>query len=401
MKKLILALCICFISNLAANEELCPPPKPPCCPTPPEPICCQCFVPNYYDLQCNSRVFAYGDFLFWYANEDNLSPCMTVQGNGSVLITNPNNNIFLNPIKANHLHTAWDPGFRVGVGYNFKHDGWDLELNYTWYQNKKKRLFNVPGFGLSTGFPFFPNAGQLALVDPWINTTIFDPLLQQFLFDTVNTRWKLTFNQFDLELGRKFSLSRFMAMRAYAGIRGAWFTTRFNNAASNNSNLSPTYTFTKFSDNFKDRVWGVGMLAGIQPEWHFCKNFLLFSNLDASLLWGRFKVRKKEDYSSYSAAGPQTLNYQNIFTNTFYKMQAVLDLALGFRWEETWCYRIRTALDVAWENHIWFDENHRVKILDASRFNSTSPHISEFQSYDELQGNLMMGGLVIGFRVDF
>lgn len=431
MKKFLFTCSLFLITGLAADEESniaqlqkrswsenesatvqeCPAPKPcckeKCCPCPKPPVCCECFVPSYYDLQCDSGVFAYGDFLYWYAKEDNLSPCATainvgnaVSGSGVTTTT------VLAPQQANHLNTKWDPGFRVALGYNFDHDGWDFEVNYTWYQNKKTHVYSVPGFG-STTFPFSPSASQLALVDPWINTDILVDFSAgssfSFVFDTVNSRWKLTFNQIDLDLGRKYWLGKFTAMRPYVGVRGGWFTTRFNNVASLNTNFSADFTFTKFSDNFKNNIWGVGFLAGIQPEWHFCQNFILFSNIDAALLWGKNRSRKKEDYTSFAATGVQEINYHNIFNSSYYKMQAILDLAIGLRWEETWCYRIRTALDIGWEHHIWFDVNNRIKITTPSTAFVSSPQsiTTLFIGYDELQGNLMMGGLVVRFRADF
>lgn len=429
MKKLLILSSLLFFTGLSAEQEEgtnlayqdkksrmenescvqeCPRPCEKCCPKPKPPICCECYVPSYYDLQCNQGAFFYGDFLYWYAKEDNLSPCLTVQGNSSAISSAGGSVVALvaAPVKANHLNTKWDPGFRVGVGYNFDHDGWDIEANYTWYQNKKHHVFSVPGFG-STSFPSNPSNGQLAFVDPWVNPDILvdsGTFNTTFLFDTVNTSWKLTFNQIDLELGRKYWLGKYTAMRAYAGVRGAWFTTRFNNASSQNANFSSLFTFNKFSDNFKDRIWGVGLLGGIQPEWHFCRNFLLFSNLDAALLWGKIRVRKNEDYTSFAASGAQNINYHNTFTSSFYKMDAVLDLSIGLRWEETWCYRIRTAVDLGWDHHIWFDVNDRFKFTSpSSSFTSTPSELVSlvFVGYEELQGNLMMGGLVVRFRADF
>ncbi|HSW72541.1 MAG TPA: Lpg1974 family pore-forming outer membrane protein [Chlamydiales bacterium] len=416
MKKIFFSLAVSLITILSADDgetaymgrdsqmnQECPQKScEPCCPKPTPPICCECYVPSYYDLQCNTGLFIYGDFLYWYAKEDNLSPCTTVQAVTNV-VTSTTPTVVLANVKVNHLNTQWDPGFRVGLGYNLPHDGWDIEANYTWYHNKKSHVFSVPGFG-STTSNVFPTPGQLALIDPWVNTSVLSPsgtFVEVFPFDTVQSRWKLSFNQIDLDLGRKFWLSKYTAMRTYVGVRGGWFTTRFNNKGSANYNFASTFTFTNFSDQFKTKTWGVGLLAGIQPEWHFSRNFILFSNLDAALLWGRFNLRKTEDYTSFSASGVQSINFHASFPSVFYKMHPVLDIALGLRWEETWCYRIRTYLDIGWENHIWFDENHRFKY--GSFFTNTiSPgNAIGYSGYEELQGNLMMGGGFVRFRVDF
>lgn len=397
MQKLLLAIGLLSCTTLAAEpDEKCLVPKPP--------ICLECYVPNYYDLQCSTGLFSYADFLYWYANEDNLSPCMTVRGVGGAVPGSGLAQTVLAAVVANHLGTKWDPGFRAGLGYNTLHDGWDIDANYTWYQNSKHKGFSVPVFG-STAFPNNPAAGQLALLDPWINPDLIasiGPLFVYPEFDSVKSSWHLKFNQADLDLGRKFRLSEYMAMRIYAGVRGGWFTTRFNNAASSNAVFATTFTHNSFSDKFKTKVWGVGILTGIHPEWHFCKNFILFTNLDGALLWGKNKIQKKEDYTSLDSTGARTINFHNSSLNSFFKMQAILDLVIGLRWEETWSRSVKTYLDFGWEHHIWFDDNNRVKLNPFFTYTSVgSTTVSGFQGYNELQGNLMMGGGVLRFRVDF
>lgn len=55
----------------------------------------------------------------------------------------------------------WDPGFRLGLGWNTDCDGWDLYLNWTYYHNRSKK---------STEFPLI-NAdfkeGERTILDPW------------------------------------------------------------------------------------------------------------------------------------------------------------------------------------------------------------------------------------------
>jgi len=413
MNKLFLTLGFSLFTGLSA--EKCS--QEPCCPSPKPPVCCECYLPNYYDLQCDAGVYLYGDFLYWYAKEDNLSTCMTVQGNANALgvatsgITGQNT--ILNLVEVNQMETKWDPGFRVAIGYNFDHDGWDLEANYTWYRNRHRHIVSVPGFSLLNTSAtivessFFPGNGQLALIDPWLNNTFLNTTAGgggnlPFLFEKVSSLWKLDFEQIDLELGRKVWLGQYTAIRTYAGVRGALFSTKFFNVAYN---LAPndSYNWNNFSDRFKDTVWGVGILGGIQPEWHFARSFMLFSNLDAALLWGKFNIRKDEDYASFGTNGVQTINYHNTSRNIFFKMQAVLDVALGLRWEGTWCSKVRTALDLAWENHIWFDVNHKYKIGPA--FVGGLPVGGSrpigFNTYEEEESNLMMGGPVARFRIDF
>ena len=87
-------------------------------------------------------------------------------------------------------------------------------------------------------------------------------------------------------------------------------------------------------------------------------------------------------------------------------MTGLLDLAIGLRWERTWCCdRYRTALDLGWEHHIFFDQNHRWK-TDGLRSgtNGSSTALTNWQAYtgyDEASGNLGLGGFVFRLNLDF
>ena len=86
-------------------------------------------------------------------------------------------------------------------------------------------------------------------------------------------------------------------------------------------------------------------------------------------------------------------------------MTAILDLGLGFRWETTWCCdRYRTAVDLGWEHHIYFDQNHRNKTIDAmSESGSTTlfPDVFGYRTYAEATGNVGFGGFVLRVAFDF
>ena len=383
-------------------DNSCAPCKPCCVPQPKKCINCECYVPSYYDLQCDWGMTSYADFLYWYSNESNLPFAMVV----TTVPQNPTattSSIVATTTK--HVGTNWDPGFRVGGGWNTGYDGWDVDANYTWYHNRQNKSVSVPNTFSSGGSQFLPGNGQQAIVDPWIDAAVFstpataDP--QFFLVDTVQANWKLMFNQVDLDIGRKYWLSKRFTMRPYAGGRGAWATTMFRNRAVRTSTTDPL----DFTDTFKNKFWGVGLMTGFQPEWHVTSCFSIFSNLDASLLWGRFKLEKDEDYSRPVAPGATPIQINNSFYTNFSKMTTMVDLAFGFRWTENWCNdRFRAYFDAGWEHHIWFDVNNRLKTSNSNLLTGLSPGpatMKGFGSFEEEVGNLSFGGLVIRARLDY
>lgn len=299
---------------------------------------------------------------------------------------------------------------RIGVGWNSDCDGWDTYLNWTYMRNSRSDSTSITFNNLFDVDPAQLVIGQVVtqgILNPWSpqnsDTTVFEK---------TSAKWSLTFNQIDLELGRKYWLSPCFTLRPFAGLRGAWIKTEFSLNNSNDELFiegSNTANFViQEKSVFENKSWGVGFSGGIQPNWHFCSNFILYSNLDAALLWGEFESKFTENYFKASGSisdGPDIINYQ--YKNTFFMMQTVLDLALGLRWEENWCSdRYRTALDLGWEHHVWFDMNHRNKttIESGVSFNQPSNDSIEFNptlQAAEATGNLMMGGLVVRLRFDF
>lgn len=367
--------------------------KPCCVPQPKPCIDCECYTPAFYDLQCDWGASLDIEFLYWYARETNLS--YALKFNAKEII--PDGDLAFSPSDYKHVGTKWDPGFRLGLGWNSECDGWDGYLTWTWMKNKDSSSTSVSAFE-------DPSPTDDALINSWMNQS-FGNLTH--LFDHVSGSWRLTFNQIDLEIGRKYWNSRCFALRPYAAIRGAWWKTRFNTTSKRTieptgSSIQEQGSFTKYQDKFTNRVWGVGFLGGLQPTWYFCCNFALYANFDVALLWGRFEAKKSEDYFAQNATTEDiTVDYCNSSKSSFHQMTPMLDTAIGLRWEETWCCdRYRTALDLGWEHHVLFDQNHRVKSFDVYS-GSSGPTTFGFRTYGEETGNIGMGGLVLRLRWDF
>lgn len=411
MKDKIIALTLLAFSGLVAQEpagsqsyttqnDCCDPCAPCCVPKPKKCIDCECYVPSYYDLQCDWGASINVDFLYWYASETNLAYAGEIFATD--FLVGANTTRVSAPTAYEYINAQWKPGFRIGLGWNMECDGWDSNLNWTYYHNKASNHTSVADFG-TTANPTLPLAGQVALINPWTNlgfAAIFGKT-----FDNIKAKWSLNFNQIDWELGRQYWLSKCFTLRPFAALRGAWTKSTFKTTSSRTPEAGGAGT-TSFKDRFTNRVWGVGFLAGIQPNWFICENFAIFANMDAALLWGKFQPKKKESYTAKTGdTTVVTLDYVNNMSSHFFMMQPVIDVALGLRWIETWCCdRFRTALDLGWEHHVWFDFNHRMKtnnlfaITEGTAPTTQSAHPIGFA---EATGNVGMGGLVVRLRFDF
>lgn len=370
-------------------------------------------------------MFASVEFIEWYARESNLSYAARSVGiQKSAATSGPP--VDIGPQVALGVRTYeefdadWDPGFRIGIGKYFNEKGLDIGLNWTYYHNTLNQTSSVPNFGIEDGNPifpipfnpFFPAPGQSVLINPW-STLFFNGLdgLSAY-FDKVSAYWALNLNQVDLEFGSKFWLSNAFAFRGYGGVRGDWVKVNFNTASSRDFTFVGSDVSFLYLDQFTTHFWGVGPIAGLQPTWYFSKQFSLSSKFSGALLMGNFNLKKEENYH-HTSTDPSVLSgtilrpytFDNHSQNAFFQMQAILDLAIGFRWERDWAQnRYRSTIDIGWESHVFFDLNHRSKLAGYSHpgiYTVGQALLEGSATYSEAAGNLELGGINASFRLDF
>lgn len=368
-------------------------------------ILCEAYTPAFYDMRCDMGLSFSGDFLYWYARETDLPYAETVKAvTRSVSIPQPTNFIspvFINqpsilesaPKSTDYVKIKWNPGFRIGLSWNVS-DGWDFSSYWTSYQNHTNGSTTVPPLFFSALRPFVFTTPLFPLDQQGIVPLLADPNAFGFkreglLFQSMRAHWKLQLNMLDIELGRRYYLSCGLTMRPYAGIRGAWSHSRFTIKGKTNEfepipyidgNLSsavllePGYYVWKTKDGFFHNNWGAGVLAGFQPAFYVTEDFSIYANADFALLWGRYKNQIKRHYLSSFAPTvvgttlppvlprgpffPDTV-FRKKSIKTFFRMSPLLDLALGLRWEGSWCCnRYRLEVSTGWEHHIWFNHNY-------------------------------------------
>lgn len=392
MHKPLMLMAAATISPLLA-DDCC---KPCCVPQPRAPINCECYTPAFYDMQCNWGMFVTVDFLYWYGRENGLSYASEVETSALVASTPPT--VAVASGKTKYFDAPWEPGVRVGLGWEMC-DGWDLFADWTYYHANKHHSASV------TPFQAVPLVGGKALVLPWTDIGVVSGG-GVTLFESVSSKWTHTFNQVDLELGRRYWLSKCFTMRPYAGLRGAWTNTHFDTDATANQTRSDAIITALTEDKFHNHNWGVGLLAGFQPAFYFTDEFSLFANADFGLLWGQIKGNVHREYVITASTG-LVENFSSSPHNAFYGMQSVLDLALGLRWETSWCEnRYAFSLDAGWEHHVWLNYQHRVKATQPVAITG-SGLITDFNfaafsgDYQEVETDLAMGGFVLRARFDF
>ncbi len=298
--------------------------------------------------QC-CRPFFTADYLLWTAREDNMGYAF------------PFSNVFSeNPLvksKIAHPDWEWSSGFRVGAGLNFKYDGWDTCLNYTWFHPENSKD------SISSKNP------EISLFPAW------DIFLGVSPLSNAKTRWKLKFDTLDWELGRNFFISRSLALRPFAGLKTLWMQQKHKIAFESSSD----------SSSMKNHLdsWGIGIRLGVDSIWYlYQKNLSIVADVALSALWTCYEISQKQHVSEIG-----TLFYAK---DSYHSIKPVIEGMLGMQWESWFCNDAhKFSLRAAWEEQVWINQNQLPELL----------HIGP--SFKARGGDLFLQGLTLRARVDF
>lgn len=284
-----------------------------------------------------AEFFVTADFIYWQARQDGLS--FAQEGNYRF-----NNNVPQSAHKGSfkNVDFGFEPGFKAGIGVDFRHDGWSLLANYTWLDQFDARgsARNNPDQRGQLGSGFFTDILPNTLVSPV-------PL------ESARARWKLRFNVIDVELARSFYISSHLVLKPYIGAKYAWIDQKYRvNYVGTGTN---PFDFTVIMRQKQD-FWGVGLRAGLNSEWHFTRNWSLYGALALSELYSQFETTRKDVETS--GATPGVIYYVE---NNFHTIKPVLEMAFGVRYETFFSNdRYQLFFQAGWEEQFWFDHNQLI-----------------------------------------
>lgn len=314
-------------------------------------------------------VFFTADFLYWIANEGGLG----------YVVKNNDNIGYVNSGKLVSPHFKYEPGFRIGVGYNLPHDGWDIYADWTWLISRADRRISA-----SSGENLYPTFMNIQEID----TT--GALSSNLVVNSASANWKVHLNVIDLELGRQFFVSKWLTMRPHFGLRTAWVNQTYKLNYKGNFNLvHPSFildTSGKLSADDKCKFWGIGLRGGLNNQWGLGSGFSLYGDLAFSLLFGRFHINEEENFSG--TVSGTVFDWKDKYT----ACRAIADLAAGLRWGQYFDRdHFYFRLQAGWEQHMFFSQNQFDRVVD-----DFSPGITISN-----QGDLTYNGLTVSARFDF
>ncbi|MBP9841888.1 MAG: MOMP family protein [Simkaniaceae bacterium] len=346
MKRILTSLALCA-SSLFADAPSSPPPAGAKTPSREITPCAGPRVTAGWDM------FITADFIYWTTRVDGLGSVMSgfnpSSGSGSGKVFNPN--------------WQWNPGFKVGIGNNLWHDGWDTFLDFTWIESHASRA-----------------AEDLTLFPMWnIANQYITPTTGLVFASDVD--WSFWMNWFDLELGRNCFLSEYLKLRPFMGLKIAFGMQKYQLQYTRQIDINFQAKDT-MSNNF--HYFGIGPRAGLNSAWQFSEAWSLYGDFALSLLWSQFRAQRRDEARTMPFSqnpgvfGLRTKNQVNT-------CKPVLELGLGLRWE-TWFSEddYHFLIQAGWEEQIWISYNQILKL------NEEAAH-----------GDLITQGLTVHFRFDF
>jgi hypothetical protein len=315
------------------------------------------------------NLFVFGELLYWKANETGLPLAAVNRGSSENLAHS----------KGVNLRGKWDLGFRVGIGYNIPHDGWDSSLAWLRYHSSgpTSRIHSEENHFV---FPsFFPST---------------DPIAIQGVCSRAKGQWSLLLDQLDLDLGREFFVSKWLTLRPQIGVRTNWIDQKPK--VKYNDFLLLGFPKNSVRVKYRDQWWGIGLVGGLGTQWGLWEDWSIFGNLAGAILYGdhRIRMRVKDRPPTTSQFFTSSLP-KGVFArlkNNMRNVVPILDLELGLRWD--WMFandRLHLGAECGWENHLYFSQNQFPIFCDGLNMGKFFAN----------QGNLALTGAKFAVRLDF
>ncbi len=303
--------------------------------------------------------FLTADFLYWRADLDGIPIAVKSESApGS----------FIDKGKMIDMDFDWNPAFRVGFGGIVGDDAWDVKSEYTRYTSDTNRSVHA--------------SGDEVLIPLWASATNIDAggLVVNEAASFASGHYNLNYNVVDIELGRSYFVSRALSVRPFIGMRGAFIYqhTRFHYSGLT---FAEGGAFSPQTTKGKSNYQAGGIRAGFNLGWHFDCHWSFFSEISASLLYGRFDARETMRTKNHSL--------KTYLQGNFNAARPNVELALGVQWENTFCKdRCRLSFGLGYEFVEWFLMNQFPRVLEPGIINGTT---SRFHGDLGLQGATLKG----------
>jgi Legionella pneumophila major outer membrane protein precursor len=265
-----------------------------------------------------------------------------------------------------YFQNAFQPGYRLELGYNTSFDGWDV-------------LFQFTGFNYKHTNPF--------LID---NPENAPPLSR-----TGSISYKYIFYQGDLDLGRMLKISKHLKARPHVGIRGLWLTQ--DGFKTYSDQISPFKS--GYTDEKKLKGTLIGTEAGVDGIWMIAKQFSIYANAELATLVNSQKLT----YNSFDPYHDITSKY---YTNKSSRIIFGYDFSIGLRWDMNFSHdNYHLGINLGYEQHCLINVNSFTEELQGIFVKNGSIDDQSFIERRKVpliaDADFTLQGLAVGARFDF
>jgi hypothetical protein len=276
----------------------------------------ECCLPDCCDSCGWGNWFVGGGLIYWRAYESGLDTCVENFSSNSIV-----DDVVISESrrKSRDPHFEWNPGFRVGLGYESRERSWDIATIWTHFNQKSKGSKNGEN----------------------------------------RARWKLDFDVVDVLGAYNYQLGSCFILRPYGGVRGARIDQKLHNGV-----FSDETVFTSTDEGVtifrnKQDFWGVGPVIGLEGDVEVGCGLSLYANGSVSWLYGRSHVKVFDE--------TQTIDTIDIASNHKHHNAVItaLDAELGIRWSTYMC-ELPFVVQFGLEHHQYYNYNRISRCGDLS-----------------------------------
>ncbi len=249
---------------------------------------------------------------------------------------------------------GWDPGIRIGLGYNMRHDDWDSQVSYTWFQTQ--------------------NAAQISgdITAAYLGSKV--ALYNSY--ESASLKWALAYNILDFDLGRSFLVSCSFSLRPSLGLKGGWIDQTIRTFWVNPLVEGIRFSLTAHED-LKNNFSGGGPKFGLSAKWLLAhSHFSLLGQFSGAFMWGHW-IFKDKFYGGLTHVSVQ-VGERNLAA---IQLQGLIGLGFDTNFNDDLSH---FSLKIGYEIQDWFDQ---------------------YQGFDNFSGghsnDLILQGLSCDLRVDF
>ncbi len=259
----------------------------------------------------------------------------------------------------------WKSGFRVGAGYLFEDNDWDLYAAYTEVRPHTNETTNA------TVFPLL----------------YYQDTLPVRAATSANVNWNIDFKTLDVLLGQRYCVTDTLSLHPNVGLKAAWIDQRASvvyentNPAFGGIPVGGSITLNQTND-FR----GVGLEAGLDSLWYMGQGLSLYGRVSGALLVSEFSLHQTQDQVT-DVGTIQQIDLRG----KFHVIAPTAKLSLGVDWKRGFrCDQLFLHLNIGFETQYWWNQNR------LARFTSVTVPVYVRNSED-----LGMYGLTLGAGLDF